>query len=174
MSTATEISKTTSQEAKEILTHSNYIQIVKKYGDLRVGGSFYTGLMYGPDIDFSIASPNPRKAALGFLNEVIQNNFFQKYQYGNFEDHPRQNRLHGHMVVLILEYKGRKWEIETWFLKKHVKAQIAIEEKLYNLSIKDKNKIIELKHKREINGLDKHSLSSHDIYLNFLKRNAKS
>lgn len=124
--------------------------------------------MYGPDIDITVATNSPRESAIKFLNQIINKRSFQKYQYGDFENFPRKNRSRGHIVVLILPFNDRRWEIEIWFTKEHFKGQIKLEEKSKKLSLNTKAKIIRLKAKRQESGLDKHSLSSFDIYKDFI------
>ncbi len=158
----------TREEADEILNDTKIVSMLSGFGDVRVGGSYYTDLMYGPDIDISIATKDPRKSAIRFLSEIVQKRFFQKYQYGDFEKFPRENRPKAHIVVLILPFRGRQWEIEIWFVKEHSKEQIELEEKLNQLPHEKKAKIIELKAKRDESGMDKHSLSSFDIYKDFI------
>lgn len=161
-------SSRTQKEAKTILDQTKILDLLSRLGDVRVGGSYYTGLMYGPDIDITIATNNPRKSAIKFLSQIINECSFQKYQYGDFENFPREKRPKGHIVVLILPFNDRRWEIEIWFTKKHFKDQIKLEEKLKQLSPDKKAKIIKLKAKREKSGFDKHQLSSFDIYKDFL------
>ena len=158
----------TRKEADEILGKTKIINLLSQTGNVRVGGSYYTDLMYDPDIDITVATSNPRIAAIGFLNQIINKRSFQKYQYGDFEKYPRKNRPKAHIVVLILTFNNRKWEIEIWFTKKHFKEQIVLEEKLKLLPQNKKAEIIKLKAKREKQGLNKQSLPSFDIYKTFI------
>lgn len=161
-------SKNTRKEANAILDNTGIINTLSKFGDARVAGSYYTDLMYGPDIDISVAASNPRESAIKFLNQIIKTRSFQKYQYGDFEKFPRNNRPNSHIVVLILPFNDRQWEIEIWFAKEHSESQIELEEKLKRLPHVKKEQIIELKAKRERSGINKHTLSSFDIYKDFV------
>ena len=155
-------------EAQKILTQTKILKTLSKFGNVRIGGSFYTDLMFDPDIDISVASANPRKSAREFLQTIVKKRIFQKYQYGDFEKFPRKNRPKAHIVVLILPFNSRQWEIEIWFVKKHNSEQIVLEEKLKNLSAKKKAEIVKLKVGRAASGMDKHALSSFEIYQNFI------
>ena len=158
----------THKEADTILGKTKIVSLLSKLGDVRIGGSYYTDLMYGPDIDISVTTNSPRDSAIKFLNQIIKKRSFQKYQYGDFENFPKENRPGAHIIVLILPFNNRRWEIEIWFVKEHSENQINLEEKLKQLPQITKVKIIELKAKREESGIDKHSLSSFDIYKNFI------
>jgi len=162
------LSSKTYNEAKIILDQTEIIDLLSRLGDVRIGGSYYTGLMYGPDIDITVATNDARDSAIKFLNQIISRRSFQKYQYGDFEKFPREKRPKDHIVVLILPLNNRKWEIEIWFRKEHPKDQIELEEKLKALFPDRKAEIIRLKAKREELGLGKHSLSSFDIYKDFI------
>jgi len=161
-------SNRTHEEAETILANTKIIDSLSKLGDVRIGGSYYTNLMYGPDIDISVATSNPRESAIEFLNHIVKERSFQKYQYGDFESFSRENRPKAHIIVLILPFNNRRWEIEIWFFKEHCESQIELEEKLKQLTHDKKEEIIELKAKREKSGIDKHSLSSFDIYKDFI------
>ena len=163
-----EFSQQTKKEAQEILDSSDVANLLSKFGDVRIGGSFYTDLMYGPDIDVTVVTKTPRDSAIKFLNEVITNKLFQKYQYGDFENFPRKNRPKDHIVVLILPYKDRKWEIEIWFRNISNKEQIELENKLKNLPAETKLQIINKKSDRGIYVLSKHNLSSFEIYQEYV------
>lgn len=161
-------SNKTHREADTILRNTKILNLLSKLGNVRVGGSYYTDLMYGPDIDISVATNNSRESAIKFLNQIIKKKSFQKYQYGDFENFPRENRPKAHIVVLILPFNNRQWEIEIWFVKEHYKNQIELEEKLKQLPHDKKEKIIKLKAKREELGIDKNTLSSFNIYKDFV------
>lgn len=163
-----EQSHTTRLEAGYIIEDTGIISILKAFGDVRIGGSFYTGLMYGPDIDITVASKNPRRYAVEFLKLIIDKRIFHRVEYGDFEKFPRPDRRHDHIVVLVHPYLGRKWEIETWFVKQHYADQIELEEKLLALPDSIKLNILQAKADRDRKGIDKHSLSSYDIYQTFI------
>ena len=162
------VSNKTHEEADAILASTKIIDLLSKLGDVRIGGSYYTNLMYGPDIDISVATSNARESAVKFLNQVIKEGAFQKYQYGDFESFPRENRPKDHIVVLIIPFNNRRWEIEVWFTKNHYDDQVKLEEKLKQLPHSTKEAIIERKARREQSGVDKHSLSSFEIYQDYI------
>lgn len=168
--TPQEQSQQTKQEATEILEKTGVLTLLNDFGDVRIGGSYYTDLMFGPDIDITVATKTPRESATHFLQEVIATEQFQKYQYGDFESHSREGRPKDHIIVLILPYKDRKWEIEIWFKKEHNQEQIDLEQKLIDLPEEKKKEIIKRKASRENQGQDKHELSSYVIYLDELNK----
>ena len=165
---ATDQSRQTKIDAAKILDQTGLINRLSKYGDARIGGSYFTDLMFDADIDITVATENPRESAIGFLNEAIKDRVCEKYQYGDFEKFGREDRPRDHIVVLMLQFNGRRWEIEVWFSKEHYKEQLVFEDRLKNLPYETKRKIINLKYKRVKSGISKHQLSSFDMYRDFL------
>ena len=159
-----EQSKKTKEEANFIFENTKILEILEKFGEYRIGGSYFLDLMYSPDIDINVKTENPRESAINFLSEIISKRLFQKYQYGDFEKFPRKNRPKAHIIVLILELNNRKWEIEIWFDKEFNQENIDFEEKIKALPKEKKELILKKKELREKSGLDKHNLSSFEIY----------
>jgi hypothetical protein len=168
MTSPIKISKSVHDDAEIILKQTNVINFLENFGEVRIGGSYYTDLMYDYDIDLSVVSSDPRKSAIDFLELIISKKLFQKYQYGDFETFPRENRRKSHIIVLIIPFNGKKWEIEIWFEKEQNTKQVVLEEKLKALPQNIKEEIIKRKIKRGKSGLDKHSLSSYEIYQDYI------
>lgn len=160
-----EFSKKTKTEAVAMLEQTKLIDILKKYGEVVINGSFKYDLMWGPDIDITVICQNTRKSSLGVMNEVIEAKLAQKYQYGDFVTFKMEKRPESFILNLILPYCDRKWEVEIWFFEEILVSQKEIDG-LIKSKLNEKNKLIilKMKEKRERSGLSKHSLSSFDIY----------
>lgn len=160
-----EFSKKTKAEAVALLKHTNLINILEKYGDVIIDGSFKYDLMWGPDIDILVICQNTRKSSLEALNQVIEAKLAQKYEYGDFATFKREKRPESYILNLILPFNNRKWEVEIWFFEEIPADQKEINSLMKSkLNEKNKLKILKMKEKRERIGLTKHSLSSVDIY----------
>lgn len=151
--------------ANEILNKTDLINLLSKFGQVIVGGSYKYDLMWGPDIDLVVKCEDPRRASKEALSQLIELKLFQKYEYGDFVSFKRENRPESYIMNLILPYAGQKWEIETWFFKEVPETQLKTDE-LINTRLNEENKIIilEMKKKRDENGNTKHQLSSPTIY----------
>ena len=160
-----EFSKKTKTDAVALLNRTNLISILKKYGDVIIGGSFKYDLMWGPDIDIIVICPNTKKSSLEALNQVIEAKLAQKYEYGDFVTFKREKRPESYILNLILPHVDKKWEIEIWFFEEIPTNQKEIDI-LMKSKLNEKNKlvILKMKEKRERIGLTKYSLSSVDIY----------
>jgi len=164
-----EYSQEQKKQARQLLKKGNVINLLSKYGEVEITGSYKYDLMYGPDIDIEVITDDPRKVSFKVLQEFIKARDFQKYEYGDFAKHPRDKRPESFIIVLIQEVDGVKWEIEIWFFKQKDEDKERLEEKLINLTEEQKIKILDLKHQREQGDFPKHSISSYEIYEIVLK-----
>ena len=160
-----EFSKKTKDDATSLLKNTDLINILKKYGEVIVGGSFKYDLMWGADIDITVVCQNTRKSSLEALNKVIESKLAQKYEYGDFVTFKREKRPESYILNLILPFNARRWEVEIWFFNKESNDQKEVDD-LMKTKLNEKNKlaILKMKEKRERSDLNKHSLSSFDIY----------
>lgn len=166
-------SKKTKQEADELLLVGKVKDVLSKYGEVEINGSYKYDLMYGPDIDVVVLTDNPGEAAEKALFEFVKERNFQKYQFGDFNKFPRENRPRSYIVVLIHEYKGRRWEIEIWFASQKPRGDVdeELDRLLMNVTPEQKETILRLKHEREIHNKTKHDIDSPTVYRGVLKEN---
>ncbi|MEI6228852.1 MAG: hypothetical protein WCP11_02440 [Candidatus Saccharibacteria bacterium] len=160
--------------AQKILDQTNLIQILSKYGEVIIGGSFKYDLMWGPDIDICVICDDTRHASTSALHELIDNKVAQKYEYGDFVAFPRDKRPKSYILNLILPSDGQKWEIETWFFNEYPDNQ-TVTNKLIADKLTDETRqmILEMKKQRAESGDDKHQISSVDIYRQVLENGVK-
>lgn len=161
-----DFSKRTKTDAVALLDQTNIIDILKKYGEVIIGGSFKYDLMWGADIDIVVISQDTRKSSIDALNCVIEAKLAQKYEYGDFVTFKREKRPESYILNLILPFNGRTWEMEIWFFKEMPESQKEMND-LMKAKLNEKNKltILNMKEKRDRSGLSKHSLSSVEIYI---------
>lgn len=162
-------SKKIKKYATDVLKKTDVLNILSKFGEIKMRGAYELDVMYGPDIDICVICKDPKSASVAALNKFINLRLFQKYEYGDFEKFKRENIPESFIVVLKLEYKKVKWEIEVWFLKRSDEAEKEFYHTLKKaLNLKMKLKILEQKEARETRGLSKHQMSSFSIYKSFL------
>ncbi len=151
--------------ATEIMSKSDLMTILSKYGECSVVGSYSYDLMYGPDIDIVVITKNPREMSVKTIKELIDARQFQKYQYGDFEKFPKVGRPDSFIIVLISEVNGVKWETEIWFHKQYPEGVLVTDALIRDkLDAESKLAILKLKEERSRNGDNKHHVSSVDIY----------
>lgn len=155
------------EDAKSLLEDTEIIDIFNKFGKVHIVGSYAANLMWDRDIDIVVVTDTPQESAIKAINDLARSEKFQKLEFGDFKNHPKENRPESFIVNARKEWKGEKWEIETWFVTE-LGDRLETIEKLKNLSDKDKEAIIERKKQRSLSGNTKHDLSSWEIYQDFI------
>jgi predicted nucleotidyltransferase len=155
------------KNAKSLLEDVEIIDLFNNLGTVHVVGSYAANLMWDPDIDIVVITDTPQESAIKAINILAKKEKFQKLEFGDFKNHPKKNRPKSFIVNARKEWKGEKWEVETWFIKE-LDDKLEIGEKLKNLNNKDRETIIEKKKQRSLSGGTKHELSSWEIYQDFI------
>lgn len=163
----------TRRTATRILQQSRLIETLEQFGAPQLTGSYALDLMYGPDIDITMVTEHPRETSRRVLDAVLDQGFFQRYEYGDFVRFPHPNRPRGYILVLALTVDGVYWEIEVWFLAEPSLHEARLMDFVEGrLTTRTRTTILELKHQRHALGKDKHSISSVDIYYGVLRDGA--
>ncbi len=159
-----EYSKNIKKQAEALLQSTNLLDILKKFGDVHLIGSYVLDVMYGPDIDIVVETKNIRKSSLDALQEIIEKQLFRKVEYGDFVKFPMEKRPRGYILVLKAIVEKINWEIEIWFLNdvsKELNYYKFLESKITE---QNRIKILRAKNLRNTSKINKHSLSSYEIY----------
>ncbi|MGI5826075.1 MAG: nucleotidyltransferase domain-containing protein [Patescibacteria group bacterium] len=160
-----EFSRQTKEVAERLIKETKVEKVLANLGEFFIGGSYALDLMYGSDIDIGVECPDPRQASLAALKQFIDQRNFQKYEYGDFVAHPRENRPRGYIVNLRREFEARKWEFEIWFLDTSLQIDKDFIAKIKSqLTPEARDKILLRKHQREEDQISKHKLPSIKIY----------
>lgn len=161
-------SSNTKRQAKTLLESTKLLDILKKFGDVHLIGSYPLNIMYGPDIDIIVETKNIRRSSVDALQEIVEKSLFRKIEYGDFVKFPTENRPVGYILVLKAVVEGVKWEVEVWFLEDASK-QLNYN-KLLGSQLTEQNRIeiLKAKHLRETSNTSKHKLSSYEIYQQIL------
>lgn len=164
-----EYSKRIKTQADHILSSTNLVRTLEAFGNVFVNGSYPLNVMYAPDLDIIVATDDIRTSSQNAIRKLIEQEDFQKYEYGDFVKFPREERPRGYIVVLKTTIENIEWEVEIWFLSSFEKERdslLGIKEKL-NSTLR--MKILRAKYERDISGKTKHDLSSFEIYKQVLE-----
>lgn len=170
-----EYSEKIKKAAERLLENTNLVKVLSEFGEVEIGGSFKYDLMWGPDIDLVLICDNPREASRKVLEKIVDLRLFQKFEYGDFVKFKRENRPESYIVNMRQTFEGQKWEVEAWFFEKYPKSQEEMD-KLIKEKLNRENKeiILEIKRKREEEGVDKHKINSAEIYRKVLIEGVKN
>ncbi len=104
------------EAAKSLLENTEIIDLLNNLGTVHIVGSYAANLMWDPDIDIVVITDTPQESAIKAINDLARKEKFQKLEFGDFKNHPKKNRPESFIVNARKEWKGEKWEIETWFV----------------------------------------------------------
>ena len=159
-----EHSRKAKKQAKALLQSTKLLDVLKKFGDVHLIGSYPLDIMYGLDIDIIVETKNTRKSSVDALQKIVEKRLFRKIEYGDFVKFPMDKRPRGYILVLKAVVEGVKWEIEVWFLEdasKQIDYNKFLESKITE---QNRIKILGAKYLRDTSKTSKHKLSSYEIY----------
>jgi hypothetical protein len=132
------------------------------------------------DIDIHIVNPKIRKCDVReALDRLIDQDFFDGYHFHDWVSHFKTARvafgddpLKGYYIALRTVFRGRRWKIDIWFLRKsHVKGARLLKMLEARLTDKMRLTILTLKAVRDEKKLD---VSSVQIYNAVATRHVKT
>lgn len=145
-------SKKIKEDADRILNDSTLHEILKKYGEPKIVGSYSYNLMMNPDIDIHLyVKELSREKAVKLLNELIEQDYFDNYSLIDWVRNRDDRWSKGYYVGLkkIVSGHDKKWKIDIWQLVEDtpgsLEYQKLMKEKLNN---KPRSLILELKELR--------------------------
>lgn len=156
--------------ATRLLEESQLLSLLRQHGVPELNGSYSFDLMYGSDVDIDMFTDDPRGTSRRVLDMLLDQSYFQRYEYGDFDHFAVANRPRGYILVLGARVDGVYWEIEIWFLYERSAADITVQQLMQQpITSEVRELILRLKHERYIQGKGKHAVSSMDIYRGVLK-----
>lgn len=167
MSSLTEQSETLKKLADELLSSSNLLKILGKYGQVTFVGSYSAGLMMHGDIDIHILREKDftKEETLDMFNEIVLATKFNSYYIGDWNDsnaHPEFP--YGYYVGLKKGYADVNWKIDMWFVS--TSEQELFDQKNFDvtkisLTDEERTAILTFKKYRQENGI---KISGQKIY----------
>jgi len=155
--------KATFESAKKLLDSTKIIELLSRFGEVRVVGSYAFDLMTEPDIDLVVITDTPKESSEEALAYISKLHLFQKLEYGDFQKFPREKRPPFYILNMRTSHDDESWEIEAWFVP-DARDKLQFVEMMKNISSSQKQRILDLKRERKNAGIDKKRLSSYEIY----------
>ncbi len=107
------------KEADSLLRQTALLEFLEKLGKMNFVGSYRYDLMIDGDVDLHIVNPLfTKEKSVAVLNALIKANKFRGYLYYDFTARRRAGFPKGYYIGLKTKFKGRKWKIDIWLLKK--------------------------------------------------------
>lgn len=164
---------TLQQQAKEVLNHLDLIDILSKYGEVKIVGSMALDLMTWPDIDIDLVS-----------KEINDKDYFEMVIYifsqksikhlmlidnrSSFE----KNRPKSMYIGIVYNFDGVDWKIDIRYLdSSSASADDDVKQIKSKLTTENIKKILEIKTALHNHPKYRKDFSGYDIYQAVLEKN---
>lgn len=114
-----EESKKVKVQADKILNESRILDVLKTYGEVKIGGSYTLDVMLRPDIDvFVVASHHDWDKILNIQTEIMKTKYFGELDFANWIDFtdPTVTLLKGYYFQPRVQTDNELWKLDVWFL----------------------------------------------------------
>lgn len=110
----------------KLLSSSGLLDILRKFGETRIVGSYAANLMVQGDIDIHVIRQKPfsKKDALLLFNAAVKRTKFNSYYIGDWNN----TNIHlefpkGYYIGFKKQHLGQKWKIDVWLLSRAEQAR---------------------------------------------------
>ncbi|MBI2109486.1 MAG: nucleotidyltransferase domain-containing protein [Parcubacteria group bacterium] len=112
-----EESKRIKAQADRILKESGIIEILKTYGEVKIGGSYALNVMLRPDLDlFVIAEKHDWNKVLDIQSKIMKTKYFREFDFVNWVDFKtnEEDFLPGYYFQPWVPIDDQLWKIDVW------------------------------------------------------------
>lgn len=165
-------------EADKLLKHTGLFELLGKFGEVDLGGSYKYDLMVDRDLDFGV---NIREMTPKLRAEIAQLFAAHEWTYGmtindriNFKPLSNLQAPLGLFLGLTIPFPENRWNIDVWFViqDKFVDDEIT---KLINSASQDQRDIIlQIKYDLLQRGLKQKGMTSAEVYKAVLVNDIKT
>jgi len=140
-------SKKFKREADGLLEESKLLDILSKYGEVKLTGSYVYNLMMSGDIDIEVYGDFTREKAQGILNDLISRTSFTGYMFFDWVKYEQPKWPKGYYIGFkqIMPGHQNQWKIDIWFMKENRNNSDKYFDKLSNIDDETKEIILKLK-----------------------------
>ena len=134
-------------DADQLLGDSKLLDILSKYGEVKLTGSYVYDLMMSGDIDIEVYGDFSREKAQDILNDLISNTEFTGYMFFDWVKYEQPKWPKGYYIGFKQIMPGylSQWKIDIWFMKENRNGSDKYLDKLNNIDNKTKETILKLK-----------------------------
>ena len=155
------------KDADALLEASGLVQLLASFGRVYRTGSYRYHLMFVPDIDLYVISPDAGKQqATSILNKLIEQGFWNAFLFGDWVQFRHKGFPEGYYVGLKRTFRQRRWKIDIWNLPTVPQELLHYDQWVTDhLSHDKKLLILEIKRWREASGREVPSKLIYDFVL---------
>lgn len=135
------------KDADQLLADSKLLDLLNKYGEVKLTGSYAYDLMMCGDIDIEVFGDFTRRKAQSILNDLISNTEFTGYMFFDWVKYEQPKWPKGYYIGFkqLLPGYEFQWKIDIWFMKENRNSAIEYHNRLSNIDDKTKSIILGLK-----------------------------
>jgi dATP pyrophosphohydrolase len=155
------------KEAQDFLEASKLLDILRKYGDIFIRGSYELDLMTHGDIDIYLVNKNANKdLSLELLLAIIRSEFFHGHMYYDYSQMKHERVPQGFYLGFKQVYNNHAWKIDLWLLNHMDERSDQFMNRVKNtLTEQSRSTILRLKHKVRELGIPHHSYQIYNAVL---------
>lgn len=100
------------KSAEKMLADSELKSLLSQLGELHIAGSYTTGLMVYPDIDFSVHNSSPNfQDAVNLIPIILEKLHARELKIANFSD--VTNESADYYIGFVFPYGGELWHVDA-------------------------------------------------------------
>jgi hypothetical protein len=162
------LSTSIQDEADKLLAFTKLFELLGKFGEVDLGGSYKYGLMVDRDLDFGvlIKEMNPE-----IRSEIAKLFAVQSWTYGmtindriNFNPLSNFHAPLGLFLGLTIPFMEKSWNIDTWFVVQKGFEDDEITKLVKSASNMQRDIILEIKYEMLQRGLKQKGVTSAEVY----------
>jgi|SRR3989344_542459 len=119
MSNLLEESKRIKEQADKILKESGILDILKDYGEVKIGGSYVLDVMLRPDLDlFVITQEHDWNKVLKISADIMKSRYFREFDFVNWIDFGDKDidAMKGYYFQPWVPIEGQLWKMDLWLI----------------------------------------------------------
>ncbi|MBA2278834.1 hypothetical protein H0V99_00105 [Candidatus Saccharibacteria bacterium] len=178
MNHAFEHSRKIKEEAEQLLTQTKLENLLAKFGQVNLDGSYAYNLMVDRDLDFGVAV---RSVTPEIRAEIARTFASQSWAYSvnitdrvNFEPLSNLGAPRGLYLGLTIPFPIERWNIDVWFVVSEDLPQDNIANLVQNATSEQRSAILQIKYDLMQSGQKQKGQTSSEIYKAVLQKNIKT
>jgi hypothetical protein len=105
--------------ADRILRESGIIDVLKEYGEVKIGGSYALDVMLRPDIDLFVITPeHDWEKVTSVYSKIMARRYFREFDFVNWVDFDGEGvvSMRGYYFQPWVPIDGRLWKMDIWLI----------------------------------------------------------
>jgi hypothetical protein len=165
------LNKKLQTEAFELLESAQLRERLEKIGMVELGGSFVYGTMVDEDIDVAVIVDKENlnyQTRKRVMNDLLDIEGLDGIAMTDRHHNPKNGAPNGLWFGPIINFKGRKWNIDIWLITKdepYSHHNNTLNTRMKNISEDQRTTILKIKYDALLSGQKEKGVTSSEIYI---------